>query len=126
MLLIHEFVDSLTDPKRFKAPKDKVYFIESVMLSIRTPGNNIFHMLDRDVDGSSFTGDSNINAILSMDLQSRLALAIGSINHKTKYITLGLQNSTSSGLFVSIFGQILGETQANLIWEYLSKVSDSI
>jgi len=111
---------------RFKAPRGLQYFIESISMVNQTAINNILVMVidflaeDEQTDSFNRSSPSIANMITTI---GGLHTFINSINHKTKFISIGKNSTAGVTTFINIYGKLIPISRTDTLLEWFRKGS---
>ena len=113
-----------------RAPANKVYLVEAISCVFQSQQNNTVYIFNRHLKPGSNpvfgVVDSNITPSIIAAFKNNTtinqhALWIGSINERTKYLSVGYQADNPTNFVAVVYGEIVSETKSNLLWEFITK-----
>lgn len=122
MIILSELFTK-TIPLQKKAPRNTMYQIDAIFISngVVSAGGEIL-VLDRQVALATTTLDVNKENVVSMITTDAIhEHFVNTIDHKTKYITIGNTISGTPNCRVIVYGSIVRASRKELLIEWFRK-----
>lgn len=119
-ILISTFIDDTFQHRRFRAPRNSMYEISSILFSVNIAGTNFLLVVDRELAPDIQTS-SLLETIGQIDTGVIGNFQILDMDTRTKTLTLIKAGSTSITVRVVVYGKVISASKRELIIEWFRK-----